>query len=220
MSTKYYLLSITFYLIVITGLFSQNSDQKTDRPDLNCVEATYKDGTLKSKGCFILEEDKSWTKHGSWLHFDKNQNMIDSINYSHGTYVGIRKTFDAKGNLIEQIDYGDNIFPRNIKHTEFFSKGATKEITTTYNQINKDSIIKHGVLTSLWKNGNLKDSIVYINGIKRTWSGYYKSGELSFTTDFGEKPEKGSAIETIEYNKDGSIRSTRKEYVGYDIDMY
>jgi antitoxin component YwqK of YwqJK toxin-antitoxin module len=218
-------MNLKFYVIVlnalIAGTLSLNAQESNDtNPELNCVEATDKNGNITSKGCFILEADKSWTKHGTWLHFDKNQQVIDSINYSHGLYVGIRKTYDSKNNLTEQIDYGVAEFPRIIKHTEFFYKGASKEITTSFKQFNNDSIIKHGALISKWKNGNTKDSVVYENGIKKFWAGFYKSGELQFTSDFGENPRKGSIIKTTEYDKDGSIRSTRNEHAGYDISLY
>jgi antitoxin component YwqK of YwqJK toxin-antitoxin module len=209
-----------FFSIQIINIYAQNPKQADDNPNLNCIEEKDKNENIKSKGCYILQDNKTWVKHGTWLHYNDKQKLIDSINYDHGILVNIRATYNSDGLLVERIDYNSAEFPRIITHTEYLYKGSSREIRTSYKQVKKDSVIKHGVLLSKWKNGNTKDSVVYENGIKKYWAGFYKSGELQFTSEFGENPQKGSPIKTTEYNKDGTIRSTRTEYAGYDIDLF
>jgi antitoxin component YwqK of YwqJK toxin-antitoxin module len=211
---------IAVFLFQSFEIKAQEFENSKDNPNLNCVEEKDKKGNILSEGCYYLQNDKTWAKHGTWLHYNKEGILIDSINYAHGLLVDIRKTYDDERNLIELIDYGKESFPRTIKHTEYKTKGASRVITTSYKQIKKDSVIKHGVLISQWKNGNIKDSVVYEDGIKKFWAGFYKTGELEFTSDFGLNPRKGSQIKTTEYDKDGSVRSTRTEYAGYDISLY
>lgn len=214
------LVLLHFLLGQLICLNAQNSSQSKENPNLNCIEEKDKNGHLKSKGCYILQANKTWAKHGTWLHYNEKQKLIDSLNYDHGVLVNTRATYNSDGLLVEKIDYKLAEFPRIITHTEYRYKGSSREITTTYKQVKKDSVIKDGILLSKWKNGNTKDSVVYKNGIKKLWAGFYKTGELQFTSDFGDNPKKGSAIKTTEYDKDGSIRSTRTEYAGYDIDLY
>lgn len=207
-------LLVIFYLL--TFQYSALFSQEKDNPNLNCIEEKDKNGNLISKGCYLLEKDKTWAKHGTWLHFNKDQNLIDSINYSHGTEVGTRATYNAKGEITLLTEYEDKPLPRIIKQTEFTRRGSTRKIITTYKQIKRDSIIKNGILLNLGKNDNVMDSIVYNNGKKRFSAHFYKSGGIASTSDFGKNPTHGSRVNMVEYNKDGTIRSKRTEFVGYN----
>lgn len=188
----------------IQKFFWDEEDLKAEGPVKNSLKEgewkLYFEGThgktVKAKGSYV--QDK---RHGQWISFSENGNVLFKLNYKNGMLDGVLNEFTESGVPVSEIIYKNNIIDGTFK--QYYPDGNPKEISM-YSKGKKNGTenlfypngkrmsvgeYKNGTRDGLWKyyynTGKRKSEGRYKNGKKSgKWRIYDENEKLANTEDF------------------------------------
>lgn len=145
---------------------------------------------------------KDGKKTGKSISYHENVNLISSItNYNNGQIDGEFTNFHASPHVIASHGYYFNGMNKKGLWEHFYPNGRL-QASELYNDDGKLT----GKRTGFYENGQLKDSVTYVNGLQEgLYTAYYNNGNLRESGRYEEGFKTGK---WLYFNEDETLRKT------------